>query len=292
MGSSYRCTLLNHSSLPDIDFLLDVFRVISFDTGFHFKMHSHKRIEVNYIIRGSCVMVLENELVSLVKGNCILIVPYTSHDFFVNSAGGAKIVQLEFTVGQPTLHSSKELPISGLPFLNSLQKSPMSFVKIPNSPEIGDCMERIIREKRLKQNNAEDLTKLYLAELDILLWRYINKISKFPEEFENGCIRQAMEIIHKSCNTDIKMKSVADSCGVSDRYFRKLFKQHMESTPQEYCNNLKINKAVELLSNRGIAIKEIAYMAGYSTPQYFYRVFKKAFGFTPKQYRNILYGDS
>jgi AraC-like DNA-binding protein len=114
---------------------------------------------------------------------------------------------------------------------------------------------------------------------------------KLPGDIENKCLKQAVELIHKGYCLEIKIKNVADECRVSERYVRKLFKKHLESTPQEYCNKLKITKAVELLSNRGITIKDIAYSAGYSTPQYFCRVFKKAYGFTPQKYRDILFGN-
>lgn len=236
-------------------------------------------------------MVLENELVSLTKGNSILIPSYTRHDFYVNSGGGVKIVQLEFRIEKQVSHTSGISSKSVLPFLNSLQKNSMSFVRIPQNPEIGDCMERIIRENRMKLTDFEALNKLYFWELAILLSRNIDKMLKLPGGIENKCLKQAVELIHKGYCSGIKVKNVADECGVSERYVRKLFEKHLGSTPQEYCNNFKITKAVELLSTRGITIKDIAYSAGYSTPQYFCRVFKKAYGFTPQKYRDILFGN-
>ncbi|MEN8118309.1 MAG: AraC family transcriptional regulator [Bacteroidota bacterium] len=36
-------------------------------------------------------------------------------------------------------------------------------------------------------------------------------------------------------------------------------------------------------------MKEIAYRVGYSTPQYFSRMFKQKYGFSPQVYRKILF---
>lgn len=290
MKNLFEDQLFGSVSDSGIDFSLNVFRVTSFKPGYHFKTHNHKRIELIYVLRGSCVMIIENELVSLTRGNSIFVFPYTSHDFQVHAAGGAKIVQLEFTLDKPESNSPGRCTLDGLHFLNSLSED-RKFIKIPNNPEIRDCMERIIRENRMKLENSDMLSKLYFLELDILLSRYIQKVPDGDSEFENNCIKQAMKIIHKDYCAEIKITHLAAECGVSERYFRKLFKKYLESTPHDYCNNLRIGKAVELLSNPEIPIKEIAYSTGYSTPQYFCRVFKKAYGFTPQKYRNIFLGN-
>ena len=286
MKDSLPDILLNNTPDPKIDFYLDLFKVASYKQGYHFKSHKHKRVELIYVLRGSCVMVIENELVSLTKENSIFVFPFTDHDFQVHSAEGVKIVQLEFTLDKQVNHSSGKCTLAGLQFLNSLSED-KKFMKIPNNPEIRDCMERIIRENRMIQENSDTLNKLYFWELDILLSRYVKKISDGDIAFENNCIDQAVEIIHKEYYSEIKINRIAVQCGVSERYLRKLFKKFMKSTPQDYCNNLRIGKAVELLSNRRIPVKEIAYSVGYSTPQYFCRVFKKAYGLTPQKYRNI-----
>ncbi|MGV8095246.1 MAG: helix-turn-helix domain-containing protein [Mangrovibacterium sp.] len=288
MRDLLREILLNNTPDPKIDFSLDMFKVTSYKQGYHFKTHCHKRVELIYVLRGSCMMIIENELVSLTKENSIFVFPYTNHDFQVHSGGGVKIVQLEFTLDKQEAHSSGSCTLAGLHFLNRLSEG-MKFIKIPNNPEIRDCMERIIRENRMIQENSDTLNKLYFLELDILLSRYVSKMSKTDKEFENNCIKQGIEIIHKEYCSEIKVNHIAAECGVSERYFRKLFKKYMESTPHDYCNNLRISKAVELLSNRRIPIKEIAYSVGYSTPQYFCRAFKKAYGLTPQKYRNIFF---
>ncbi len=143
----------------------------------------------------------------------------------------------------------------------------------------------------MKQENSDTLSKLYFLELDILLSRYTKKMQDGNPEIENNCIRRAVEIIHKEYCSEINLHVIAAECGVSERYFRKLFRKTMKSTPHDYRNNLRIDKAVELLSNPGIPVKEVAYSAGYSTPQYFCRAFKKAYGFTPQKYRNIVLGN-
>lgn len=280
---------LNNSFNPDRDFILEVFRVISFKPGFHFEMHSHKRVELNYILKGSCVMMFDNKLVKLNQNNSILIFPGSKHDFFVDSKSGVKIVQLEFLMDESVFESFKDLFELKLSFLFNLKSSTKTYLKIPNNPEVGNCMERIIKENKLKRNNFAPLSKLYFLELIILLSRIINRQSQQIEKLENEYLKIAMNRIHANYSSGIYISDVAKECKISERYLRKLFGIHLESTPQEYCNNLRINKSVELLADRSIPIKEIAYRVGYSTPQYFSRMFKEKYGFSPKAYRNILF---
>ncbi|MDD4192840.1 MAG: hypothetical protein PHI28_16000, partial [Mangrovibacterium sp.] len=58
---------LDHTSGAGINFSLDLFKVISYKQGYHFKTHCHERVELIYVLRGSCVMIIGNELVSLTK---------------------------------------------------------------------------------------------------------------------------------------------------------------------------------------------------------------------------------
>ncbi|MEN8116800.1 MAG: AraC family transcriptional regulator [Bacteroidota bacterium] len=267
---------------------IEVFRIISFKSNYHFKMHSHKRIELNYILQGSCVMMFDNKLVKLNQNNSILIFPGSKHDFYVDSKTGIKIAQLEFQIEESGLTGYHDLPDTNLYSLFN-QSGSNNYIKIPNNPEIGNCMERIIRENKLKRNNYVSLTTLYFSELTILVSRYIHRQHEIIDKQENECLQTAMNRIHSNYSTGVKISDLAKECNISERYLRKLFTTHLESSPQEYCNNVRINKSVELLANRSIPVKEIAYSVGYSTPQYFSRMFKGKYGFSPQTYRKILF---
>lgn len=282
-------TILKDGSKSKDDYTLEIFRIISFEPDFHFKMHSHKRIELNYILKGSCVMMLDNKLVKLNQNNSILIFPGSKHDFYVNSNHGVKIVQLEFLLDYSASEDSKDLLEPELSFLYCLKSSTKNYIKIPNNPEIGNCMERIIRENKLKRNNFCALSRIYFLELIILISRFINKHDGMINRQDNEYLKIAMNRIHSNYHSEVYVSELAKECNISERYLRKLFTKNLDSTPQQYCNNVRINKAVELLADRNIPINEIAFRIGYSTPQYFSRMFKSKYGFSPQKYRKILF---
>ena len=54
---------------------------------------------------------------------------------------------------------------------------------------------------------------------------------------------------------------------------------------QRYLAEARLNKARDLLSNIDLKIKEIAFEAGFSDPNYFCRTFKKKTGVSPTNWR-------
>lgn len=289
---------MNHlfSGIPDNLILnatgnvdLEVFRVVSFKHGYKFEMHSHKRIELNYITHGSCVMILENELIKLNRDNSILIFPGSRHDFYVDSKSGIQIVQLEFQAGLKFTEQIRGTIKTGLEENQNNTTGFGNYLKILNHPEIRNCMERIIRENKLKLTDYQTLHSIYFAELVVLLTRIFESSYSTGKKLENKHLLKAMEMVHNHYHSGLSVSEIAKECKVSTRYIRKLFKIQFDSSPKEYFNTLKIKKSVELLADRSIPVKEVSHLVGCSSPQYFSRIFKKNFGFSPQVYRQILF---
>ncbi len=70
-------------------------------------------------------------------------------------------------------------------------------------------------------------------------------------------------------------------------HMRRLFREQVGKTPQEYLSSLRIRSAKKLLASRSVSnysVSEIATMVGYSDVSYFSRVFKRATGIMPSAY--------
>jgi AraC-like DNA-binding protein len=68
-------------------------------------------------------------------------------------------------------------------------------------------------------------------------------------------------------------------------YFSKVFKDKMKQTPGSFITSVRIDASKRLLQDSLIAIVDIPEMVGFESQSYFTRVFKKAEGCTPAQYR-------
>mgnify|MGYP000146393562 FL=1 len=87
-------------------------------------------------------------------------------------------------------------------------------------------------------------------------------------------------------NTDLNLDEVADAVGLSKYHLCREFNHLYGISPGKYLANLRLQKSCALLlQSRQHTIAEIASMVGFSNDNYFCKVFQKAFGTTPTQYR-------
>lgn len=74
---------------------------------------------------------------------------------------------------------------------------------------------------------------------------------------------------------------------LSPNYFGDLIKKETGKSAQEHIQLKLVNVAKNLIYNSEKSISEIAYELGFKYPQHFNRMFKKAIGQTPSEYRNL-----
>lgn len=84
---------------------------------------------------------------------------------------------------------------------------------------------------------------------------------------------------------DISLQDMAEVMNYSEAYFCKLFKQYFNKSFVAYMTDFRIKRAKELLENVLINIKDVGTEVGYKDSNYFAKVFKRATGMTPSEYR-------
>ncbi len=119
---------------------------------------------------------------------------------------------------------------------------------------------------------------MYSLERNILL-------SKNSEHVD--MINRARFIMRKEVESDLTVQQIAEQLGVSYSSFRKLFKEYTGISPALYQQDLKLQRAKELLSTTDLFVKEIAYMLNFDSPDYFSSKFKRKTGLKPSDFRNI-----
>ncbi len=91
--------------------------------------------------------------------------------------------------------------------------------------------------------------------------------------------------IRESLESDLTIQQLADSLGVSYSNFRKLFKQYTGISPALYQQDLRLQRAKELLSTTKMSVKEIAYRLNFDSPDYFSSRFRLKTGVKPSEFR-------
>lgn len=111
------------------------------------------------------------------------------------------------------------------------------------------------------------------------------KIERVAEKKYSYMVRLAMSYLESNYSKDISLTEVSDVIGVSANYFSKIFKKEVGINFVDWFNQLRIEKAKDILLKNTYKVYEVAEMVGYSEYKYFITMFKKYTGKTPKQFR-------
>lgn len=82
-------------------------------------------------------------------------------------------------------------------------------------------------------------------------------------------VNRARLRIREALESSLTIQQVAEELGVSYSNFRKLFKEYTGLSPAAYQQDLKLQRAKELLKTTNLSIKEIAYRLNFDSPDYF-----------------------
>lgn len=91
--------------------------------------------------------------------------------------------------------------------------------------------------------------------------------------------------IEKNLHREITLTELADKVGYNKTYFVKRFKILFGISPMQFVNNMRLERAKQMLSSTDKSITEIAESIGFQCIHYFSRNFKHNIGVMPSEYR-------
>lgn len=260
--------------------LADVFRFISFVPGETYGPHHHARIEMNYVKKGTCMIHLDKETINFQEGEIMIICSNVEHTFEAGSKG-TTLMQLEFLPEIFTsIDSTMKLSSIGLGQASvNLFSEQNHLIKIVNNVLIMRVIQRILDELSSKKTYFQHLVVMYYAELLILITRYMDE--NILPVCNNYAMKRAITFVRSHYKEDISVSIIAEEAGIGERHLRNLFVKYLNLSPLEYLNQIRINKAVELLRNTEKSVKEVCFECGFKSPQYFSRIFKLQMNVSP-----------
>ncbi|USK36750.1 helix-turn-helix domain-containing protein (plasmid) [Bacillus sp. F19] len=120
--------------------------------------------------------------------------------------------------------------------------------------------------------------------IETLLTNACTQIRKTTEN-KDDLIGFVKNYIENHYSNEITLDLLAEKINITGGYLSTYFKEKTGSNFLDYVNQVRINKAKELLLDTQMKINEIAGAVGYLNLNSFNRMFKKYSGVTPSQYR-------
>jgi RpiB/LacA/LacB family sugar-phosphate isomerase len=100
-------------------------------------------------------------------------------------------------------------------------------------------------------------------------------------------LQRVFQHIRENIARDLSVSELAQTVGMSQYYFSKLFKMSTGTTPHQYVMRQRVERAQEHLRETRTALAEVATLVGFETQSHFTSVFRRMVGATPKHYREM-----
>jgi len=98
-------------------------------------------------------------------------------------------------------------------------------------------------------------------------------------------LHKAMQRIQSGALNHQTIQVFSESLGISDRYLRKIFEQHLGMSPQSYANHHRLMLAKQLLQQTKLSITDIALSSGFNSVRRFNDSFKATMRLSPSELR-------
>lgn len=152
-------------------------------------------------------------------------------------------------------------------------------------PELVEYLNRA-SELRFRDRAAcaTAIKGLLLAELSLLLALVEEQDAARYTESER-VFRCQWLIRNNLQDPDLGVESLAAELRCSASHLSKLFHRETGERILEYVTRVRLSNAIDAISHTTLSVKEIAIACGFNDPNYFTRVFRKATGRSPVQFR-------
>jgi AraC-like DNA-binding protein len=215
-----------------------------------------------------------NQLVTLREGDIHLLFPGEWHSYYPDKDTGWKSYWIGFKGQNMDVRLkegflSPERPIYHVGYSEEL-------VQLYRSAYNAAIEEAAYSQQLLAGIVNHMIGLMYSLERNIIL----NKNQSHVDMIKRAQLR-----IREDVEKSLTIQQLAEEFGISYSTFRKLFKEYTGISPALYQQDLKLQRAKELLTSTDLSVKEIAYRLNFETPDYFSSRFKIKTGRRPSELR-------
>ncbi len=254
--------------------------------------HKHAFFEMIYVLEGSCVNTVEEQPLLMKKQDICILAPDVSHSLsvFDDDSIVLNILIRKSTFKETFFDLFTDDAVLSLFFTHILYgSSPDSYVYFPGAKDerTTRLLEYLIEEgfssSKYSKQAMENLLRSIFCFLmekgeDAVLSDYNTK--QLPE------IVNMIRYMQTHYNT-ITIQRLADEFSYSPNYIGKLIKKQTGSTFIAILQDIRLKKACDMLQSTNMQINHIGILVGYDSIEFFNRIFKREYGMTPTEYRQL-----
>ena len=133
-------------------------------------------------------------------------------------------------------------------------------------------------DKSIDYNEIKSLIQSFLDQIE-------NLVDVQSEKKNSIILDKIIDYVHKHYNEDLSLMEISEELHLNYYYLSSYFKNQTNENLTSYINNVRIQKAKQLLTDSDLNIAEVSKQVGFTDHNYFSKVFKKYTKMTPTSYR-------
>ena len=221
-----------------------------------------------YVISGSCTYRFDDKTEFKVTAGDVFYLPYQSIYTMYIHTDDYKFIFCDFEFTEPSARRSALYSHQDLKNVDSLFFKLLNRYRASAKNTYIECMSILYSIYGLLQ---QDTQKSYIGK------------SKERNMIEARCY------IDENFNLpEFSISQLAEKIKISEVYLRKLFRAQYGISPSKYLTSVRLKNAKKLMKYPFLTLEECALQSGFSSLQYFCRLFKKETGISPGKYRKEL----
>lgn len=118
---------------------------------------------------------------------------------------------------------------------------------------------------------------------EVGIW-FNNQSKRYRKEVED-----VISYINENLSNKITLGMLARDVCMNESYLSRIFKSETGKNLMYYINEVKMDRALELLRDKNIMVKEVSAMVGIDDQFYFNKLFKKFYSISPSDFRKKTY---
>ena len=258
------------------------------------RYHKHQYIEVFYVAEGSFEQILLGEKRHFTKGEVVITDQNCEHaDYLADEDAAVLFLWLrpQYLDSLLEVYDGKDDLRRFLFHALGSQKREQSFLELkaePGDGGIGRILELLVEEDYSRCSGSTDIIRGCLIRLfHVLCTSYALQLHSTDQESKEKVLLYEVERYIRLHAEEVTAGALEEIFHYHRNYYNLLLKKYRGRSFREYVQEIRMNRAGELLRSTRLPVKEIASRLGYENSSFFYRIFEKHFGMGPAEYRGL-----
>ena len=260
--------------------------------------HAHEFFEMVLVIKNSCRHIYQGDETTLLPGDFFMIPPHRPHAYqfteeilYYNCQFYIDIISGEWLndIHELTYDHLRDYNLNNHSYeLKDINRQGILHLNPEDTAVTASFFDRILDEQIRSRHDSERMKRLLLhlvlSGMNRIREERITRLNS-AENWKQKMIRDTLIRFENNLSINWDSDELAAQYHISVSYFRSIFREVTGVPPRQFLNQLRINRAVDMIQHQGKSINDASSAVGIHDLNYFSRMCKNITGYPPSHFR-------